>query len=151
MAMSLKFNVFVSYRLQLVCLNLTERRKSYLTDHGYTLLGFSPVRAAELRVEDWDLEVDERVSSYGLTSPDVVPLKNVVTCTSWIGAREVRIKTLGEAVPFLLKPLKPVAESGSDVLLESEKTRKWFAILISYCCYVLEASEMSAVPHCAEK
>lgn len=61
MAMSLECSALIVYSAHIVGLIFTKRKRKYLHDHECTLLGFLPVRIAELRVKDGDLEVDERV------------------------------------------------------------------------------------------
>lgn len=68
------FNAFVHYPFLVVWLEFTERKRKYIIDHRCTFLMFLPVGITKQEVED-ELEVDESVSRYGLTSLDVVPLE----------------------------------------------------------------------------
>lgn len=75
-------------------------------------------------MEDGDLEIDEHVSLYELTSSDVVALENFVPQTFWRGVRKEYITLLGETISSPFKPLKQVAESGFEVPVESGETRE---------------------------
>lgn len=59
----------------------------------------------------------------------------------------MRTKMLGEAASSLLKPLKRAGESATEVLLGSREIRKYFLMILSYCCSILEAKDMFAVRH----
>lgn len=110
----------------MVWLNVTESRKRYLAGHGYSLRAHLPTVIADLKVESRDLRVDERASSYGRTASAVVPLAGCIPQTCWRRAQKVRIETLGEAMSYLLKPLKRAAESGIGNSLRSREARKSF-------------------------
>lgn len=129
----------------------TERTRTFLTDHEYPLLGILPAGTAELEGENGDLEVDESVFLYGLTSSDVVSAEEFILQTSWKGSQKARIKVLGEAMSSRLKLLKLVAERENAVSLESGETLKYFPMIMSYCHDTAEEKEMIAVWHGAER
>lgn len=115
MATALESNALFANSAHLLSLIATERKKSYLIDHGCTLLGILPVAIAELGVDDGDLEVNENTSLYKLTSSDVVALKESLAQTSWRHTRNVRSRVLDETMSSPLKVLKRAAESGLEV------------------------------------
>lgn len=84
-------------------------------------------------MESVDFKVDEGVSSYGLALSDVVSSEKLIPLPSCKGARKGRLIMLDDAVSFLLKPLKQVAESSFAVLLKSEDTQACFSMIASYC------------------
>lgn len=141
-AMSLEYDAPVAYSAHLVCLKVTE--KSYLADRGYTLLGFLPVGIAQPEVEDGGLDVSERVFLHGTTSSDKVFSENFISRKPWRGAQKVHIEMLSEAVYSLSKRLKVVAESAFEVPSESGETRKYFLIILPYCCSISEEKNTSA-------
>lgn len=100
----------------------TKRRKTYGTDHGYTLLAFLTVEIAEMEVEDGELVVDERLSLQRFPSSGVVPLEKAIPRKSCRGAQNECTTMLNEAISSLLKPLKRVAQSGFEVSLRSGET-----------------------------
>lgn len=59
----------------------------------------------------------------------------------------MRIKMLGGAVSSPLEPLKQAAEIGFEASLESGETRKFFPIIMSYCCKTPERKGMCSVLH----
>lgn len=54
---------------------------------------------------------------------------------------------LGEAMSSLLTPLRRAAESGFEILLGSEETRKCNLIMTRYCCDISEAKDLTAPAH----
>lgn len=78
-------------------------------------------------------EVDESVSFYETTFPDVVSLEKLVPQRFWNDAQRVRIMMLGEAMSALLKPLNWVVKSGSKISMEIGETQKCFLMIMSYC------------------
>lgn len=106
---------------------------------------------AELRVEDGEFEVDESVFLYRLASPDVVSRKELIPQTVWRGARKKRIMMLGKAMSSLFKPLKQAPSGLFEVSLGCQESQKCFPMLISYCCDISTAKDMSAVWHDAER
>lgn len=75
---SLKFNALVTDLARVAWLNATGRKRRYLADHVYSLLGFLPVGFAELEVENRDLPVDKGVSFYALTFSSLKLLEEFV-------------------------------------------------------------------------
>lgn len=67
-----RFNALFAYPAHLVCWHFTERLKTYMTDHGHTLLAFLAAGAAEMRNGFKEQEVDDRMSVHGFTSSKVV-------------------------------------------------------------------------------
>lgn len=131
-AASLNSNALAAFPTPVVWLNVTERRRRYLTDHGYIFLEFLLAGIVELRMENRILEVDESVSLPGLTSLDVLLLEKFTWQTSWSGEQIVRITMLSKATTSLLKPLKWDTESGFEVSLGDGETQKCFAVTTSY-------------------
>lgn len=117
-----------------------------MNDHGYTLLDFLPDETVYQGVEDRDLEKYESFL-YGLSSSDVVLLEYFVPQASWTDLREEPIEVLSTAASSLLEPHKRAAESGSEALLESGKTRQCFAMTISFYCDTPKAKNISAGRH----
>lgn len=74
----LKINALFLHLAPAVWLNLMERTRRYIVDHGYTLFGLLPVGVAVLEVQDGNLEVNESGLFYEPKLPDLVPLKNGV-------------------------------------------------------------------------
>lgn len=60
-ATSLEIDAFGTYLIPVVWSDFTEGRRGYPDDPGYTLLGPLPVRIAEMKANDRDLEVDKSV------------------------------------------------------------------------------------------
>lgn len=129
----MKSNGLVAYQDDLVQLDVTESKRRYLIDQGYTMLGSLPAGVAELRVEDADLEAEDRFSLRGLTLSDVVSLENLIMQTYWRGAQTVRMRMLGEAESSFLELPKQSAQSGLEVFLESGETQKCSPKIVSYC------------------
>lgn len=69
-------------------LRSTNKRRRYLVDHEYTLLGFLSAGNAELEVKDESLEEGKTVFLFGLTSSDVGHLDRSIPKESWKSARK---------------------------------------------------------------
>lgn len=65
-------------------------------------------------------------------------------------AQKGRITMLRKAVSSFLKPVKRVAESGSEVSVKSRETRECFLVIILYFCDTSDAKDMSDGRHGAE-
>lgn len=82
------------------------------------MLIFLPAETAELEVKHGDLEVDKRLSLYGLIFSDVVPPERFIDAEkAWKAVRKKRIALLGERLSSLLKPLFWAGESGFEILV----------------------------------
>lgn len=77
-ATSLKFTALVTYPAYVLCLNATKRKRRYLINHQYTLLGCLPAGIVKLKIENGNLELDEIVSVYGSTSSDLVSVERFI-------------------------------------------------------------------------
>lgn len=63
----------------------------------------------------------------------------------WRDVRNERITMPSGKVPSLSKMLESVVESRPQISSESEGTRKWFLMIMSYCWNASEARDVSAV------
>lgn len=70
---------------------------------------------------------------------------------SWSVARNERITKLDEAMSYLLRLHKEVAEGEFKASLESGETQNCFPIIMSYCRDITEAKDMSGAWHGAER
>lgn len=94
-------------------------------------------------MEDGDLDVDESISSFGLTSSDTVHLEKFIPQASRRGAQKVDSQMLSKAVSCFLKPLKQNAKSWCEVSLGSGETRRFFPMMVSYFCDTSKAKGVS--------
>lgn len=107
-------------------LRLTKRKRNYVADHGTTLLGFLPNHFVELRVKDGDLEVVQNDSLYPTTWSHVGSLEKYIPRKSWRSVRKEGTSMLGEAMSYLLKPLKRAAESGFEIPQRAKRPQSAF-------------------------
>lgn len=146
-ATSLKCSALVAYPVHVVWLNFTARQRRYLIDHGYTLVGFLPVGSEEGETVHGDSGIEESVSVYGFTLSEVVPLESFIPHTSSMNGRRERMSLLRRAIRSLLEPLEKSFERGFDIFLKSGEARRCFPIVVSYCCDIPEAKDVSAIRH----
>lgn len=66
----------------MVQLNYMKRKKRYLVFHGCILIGFLPVKIAEMGVENGNPGADESASLYELTPSDVLALEECIPLPS---------------------------------------------------------------------
>lgn len=77
-ASSLKFELLFVFPGRVVCLDATERKRTYLADHRYSFLGFLTGGRAELWAEGAALEAEKSTSFYGPTSSCIEPQKKFI-------------------------------------------------------------------------
>lgn len=146
-ATSLKCNALVAYPIHAVWLIFTPRRRRYLIDHGYTLIGVFPAGTAEVETKNVEYKDNIGAWPYGFTSLEVVTLEKLMSHTSSASIRKERITVLREVMRSILKPLRNCSETGFQVSLKIGKVLRFLWRLVSYCSDILEPKDMSFMRH----
>lgn len=78
---SLELTALAACQSRAVLLSFTQRKRTYLTDHKYTMFGFLSVGAVMLREETSQHELDKSTSRLRSESSEMVPLRKTVPRT----------------------------------------------------------------------
>lgn len=73
------------------------------------------------------------------------PLGVATAQTSWMDLRGKRIAMLGQAMSYLLEPLKEVAKCDFEIEAGGGEIRSCTQTKVFYCCKIVEAKRLSAV------
>ena len=145
-ASSLTSSAFVAYPLHAVLLNCAPQQKEWLINNGYTIIGFLPVTISPPNDDDDSLDVQESLQS-NITSQHSVILQDSVCNTSSSDGREQNMLLLHAALAKALQDFESVCERGFAIHSSSIGPCTCFPLLVSYCCDIPEAKNVSAVKH----
>lgn len=109
-----KGRALVAYLVHVVWLNYTARRRRYLIDHGYGLLGFSLGWRCGGRNENIEGGADKSASRDGFPLLKVMPLEKLIYHISSTSSRKERVTVLKGAMRSVLEPLKNSSETGFE-------------------------------------
>jgi len=141
--MTLKSNAMVAYPVHVVLLNATPSFRRWLIDNGHTLVGFLPVEF--LPDDTYGDGDDEYCDADGDVS--VVQLDDFITHTSNKTGRLLKLEMLHKSMKKILEPLRALLDRGFSVKDKSGHVWNCFPKMVSYCCDIPEAKDMSGVKH----
>ena len=171
---TMKANGMAAHAVHAVFLNASKSYRRFLIDNGHTIIGFLPTYILDVSpacfhdtVQDnehiqvlRETDLDELISAdllsakssiegnHGIGSTtNVVELLDNVTLTSTAKGRQVKIGLLYLAMKTILKGISDTSVNGFDIELCEGEGKKCFPLLVSYCCDIPEAKDMSAVKH----
>jgi hypothetical protein len=122
-------------------------KREWLINNGYSIIGFLPVNSGTVSDNPMPLQSHSDIYS-DMTSPFTPgDLEQTATLTSTSDGREHNMLALHTAMRVALQRLESVVHTGFPVCIDS--TSKWncFPVLISYCCDIIEAKNITVVKH----
>ena len=170
---TLKASGMAAHAVHAVFVNCSKEYRRYLIQNGYTIIGFLPTHIFETSPSD---SIDEQkdsspsntihetdeaeLISADLPSLDsaqklpqedtadqkIVQLMDKITLTSTAKGRRVKIGLVYSSMKKILEQLVKTAENGFNIV-KATCTYCCFPLLISYCCDIPEAKDMTAVKH----
>lgn len=137
---------FIEYPIHVKFLNTSPSDLEWLINNGYTIIWFLPVSTSEVSAEQDEKDFSVPESEYEFPQVAERALDDDVRLTSSSDGREQNMFVLQAALSRALSSLEDMADKGF-----SFHTNKgmWncFPIMVSYCSYIVEAKNVSAVKH----
>lgn len=165
---SLKVGSVTAYVVHVTLLNATKKFRRKLIQSGKTIVGFLPTGVTEIvsdvrnntnsrkehEIVDMEVEVngddinDAEIEQNEMENQDeeIVQLLDKVLLTSNARGRITKLALTHKAMRLILQPLLDVSTFGFE-LNQKNITLLCHPLLISYCCDIPEAKDMSAVRH----
>ena len=165
---SLKVGSVTAYVVHVTLLNATKKFRRKLIQSGKTIVGFLPTGVTETSINNSsngnnrkvtelvNMEIDGNEDGINCTNmegietgnadQEIVELLDKVLLTSNTRGRITKLGLTHEAMKQILQPLLTVSTVGFDIAHDG-LTLVCYPMLISYCCDIPEAKDMSAVRH----
>jgi len=171
---TMKANGMAAHAVHAVFLNASKTFRRSLIQNGHTIVGFLPTYILDVSPSSFlntvddvpqniilrETDQDELISAdlisannnaHGKQDTDstseIVELLDNLTLTSTAKGRQVKIGLLYSAMKRILKGASDSSVNGFPIELLDGESKICFPMLISYCCDIPEAKDMSAVKH----
>lgn len=95
-----------------------------------------------MEIEGVDPGLERDVSRYGLTSPEVVPLRKILSHRFLSTSGKEKFNVPCRAMLSLLEPSRKCSEAGFEVTLKEIKFLICFLRAVSYFCHILDAKDV---------
>ena len=159
---SLKIGGMTAYVIHATFLNFTKKFRQHLIQTGKTIVGFLPTDSTLLNsptvsipdVQDLDDEYDindvpdtiTEDSAEQSTDKEIIALLDKVLLTSTAKGREIAMGLLHNAIDSILDPLYSASAEGFEIPFKNV-ILYCFPTLVSYCCDIPEAKDITACRH----
>ncbi len=170
---SLKASGMVAHAVHATFINFSKDFRRFLIRNGHTIIGFLPTSSIASSTE---LPTKQIISSSinnsiisrfmnednssmhrtdfpvdnindNASSDNFVPLDDNVHLTSSASGRQLKILLIHNAMLQLLEPLLHNFRTGFETQISPNITWNCFPFLVSYCCDIPEAKDISAIRH----
>jgi len=165
---ALKSDSFAAHAVHVTYMNFTKAFRRKMIQAGHTLIGFLPVSldsSATQRVQD-DTQTEQYLNYKLLreieteefdnnsdqldcddNNPELIALLDGVHLTTQAKGRHIKQELIYRSMKKMLSPLMEASTTGFPYTRSSKMTWYIFPHLMSYCCDIPEAKDMSAVRH----
>ena len=145
---SLGVSAFTAYPIHLVLLNTTPERREWLINNGLTLIGFLPASSAS-EDDDVDGDIPSHAAKNCGSADDIqlIHLSDGPQLTSSSSGRETNMLVLHHALRQSLRTLDESSSKGFRIHGQDGSVWNAFPTILSYCCDIPEAKNLSAVKH----
>lgn len=165
---ALKTNSFAAHAVHATFVNFSKTFRNKIIQTGQTLVGFLPVGLdacdidsinnedqhqrnsqytlfTEIETEEFNSNSEQLHSDEPIT--DIVPLSDTVHLTTQTKGRHIKLQLIFHSMKAILHPLLEVSRTG--FLLKKKPNLNWYCYphLVSYCCDIPEAKDISAIRH----
>lgn len=165
---ALKSDSFAAHAVHVTYMNFSKAFRRKMIQAGHTLIGFLPVSLdstaiqrvqddtqtehyfdykllREIETEEFDNNSDKLDSDDN--TPELVQLLDGVHLTTQAKGRHIKQELIYRSMKKILSPLMSASTTGFPYTRSSTVTWYIFPHLMSYCCDIPEAKDMSAVRH----
>ena len=162
-----KSNSFAAHAVHATFVNFSKAFRNKMIQTGQTLVGFLPVGLDECDMDtNNNDDQNQRNSQYKLfteieteeynsnseqlhsePNTNIVPLSDTLHLTTQTKGRHIKLEIIFRSMKVILHPLLEVSRTG--LLLKRNPRLNWYCYphLVSYCCDIPEAKDMSAIRH----